>query len=240
MRNKLLVFAILSLALVLSACGPTTIRQEAAPPVRLLTINGLGQVELAPDIAYIYIGVHTEGESASEAVAANNTQTEALIAALTDAGVDAKDIRTTNFNIWPSTPYGPDGQQLSTIYMVDNNVYVTVRELDGLGDMLDSAIEAGANSINSIQFDVADKTEAMKEARAKAVENAKEQAQELAEAAGVELGEIQSVNFYDSQPYPIYAGGKGGGGGYAVEAAVPVQPGQLTLAVTVSLSYDIK
>src|SRR3972149_6064307 len=116
MRNKLLVFAILSLALVLSACGPTTIRQEAAPPVRSLTVNGLGQVELAPDIAYIYIGVHTEGASASEAVADNNTQTEALITALTDAGVDAKDIRTTNFNIWPSTPYGPDGQQLSTIY----------------------------------------------------------------------------------------------------------------------------
>jgi uncharacterized protein len=238
MRTKFLVFAVLVFALVLSACGPT-INQAAPETVRTLNVNGLGQVNLTPDIAYIYIGVHTEGVTASEAVDSNKSQTTAVIDALKKAGVAEKDIRTTNFSIWPSQQYGPDGAVTGSVYMVDNSVYITVRDLDGLGDLLDSAITAGANSVNSIQFDVADKTQAVKEARAKAVEDAKLQAQELADAAGVSLGNIQTINFYDNSPSPI-SGGKGGGGVTAADVSVPIQPGQLTISVTVSLTYSIK
>lgn len=240
MRTKTFVFAVLALALVLSACGPTTINQDAQPVVRNLFVNGVGQVYLTPDIAYIYIGVHTEGATASDAVDANKEQTTAVIDSLKAAGVDDKDIRTTNFSIWPSQQYAPDGTVSGTVYMVDNTVYIVVRDLDGLGDLLDSAIDAGANSINSIQFDVADKTAAVKDARSKAVEDAKTQAEELANAAGVSLGEIQSISFYDSSPYPI-SEGKGGGGGVAyAEAAVPIQPGQLSISVSVNITYEIK
>ncbi len=240
MQKKLLIVPLTIAALVLAGCGPATISSTGGQPDRTLNVTGLGQVDITPDIAYIYIGIHTEGASASDAVKANNTQTEVLINALTDSGVDAKDIRTTNFGIWPSTQYGPDGQALGTVYMVDNTVYVTVRELDGLGDLLDSAIEAGANSINSIQFDLADKTEALKEARADAVKNASEQAAELADAAGVQLGEIVNVTYFDSQPYPYSVGKGGGGGGAGIEAAVPIQPGQLSITANVSLTYEIK
>ncbi|OGO25363.1 MAG: hypothetical protein A2Y54_08455 [Chloroflexi bacterium RBG_16_51_16] len=240
MRKKLFIVPLIIAALVLAGCGPATISSTGGQPDRTLNVTGLGQVDITPDIAYIYIGIHTEGASASDAVKSNNTQTEVLIKALTDSGVDAKDIRTTNFGIWPSTQYGPDGQALGTVYMVDNTVYVTVRELDGLGDLLDSAIEAGANSINSIQFDLADKTEALKEARADAVKNASEQAAELADAAGVKLGEIVNVTYFDSQPYPYSVGKGGGGGGAGIEAAVPIQPGQLSIAANVSLTYEIK
>jgi len=240
MRKILFSVPLITTALVLAGCGPATISSTDGQPARTLNVTGLGQVDITPDIAYIYIGIHTEGASASEAVKANNSQTEILIEALTDSGVDPKDIRTTNFGIWPSTQYGPDGQALGTVYMVDNTVYVTVRELDGLGDLLDSAIEAGANSINSIQFDLADKTEALKEARADAVKNASEQAAELADAAGVKLGEIVNVTYFDSQPYPYSVGKGGGGGGAGIEAAVPIQPGQLSIAANVSLTYEIK
>ena len=143
-----------------------------------------------------------------------------VIEACKKAGVDAKDIRTTNFSIWPNQQYGPDGQPTGTRYVVDNSVFVTVRDLDNLGDLLDSAVAAGANSINSIQFDVADKTEALKKAREEAVKDAKAQAQELADAAGVKLGEIQTISFYDSAPVPyLDTYGKGGGGGAVAEAA---------------------
>jgi len=241
MRNKtLFVSAVLLVALAVGACSPT-IQADAAPPVRTLTVNGTGQAFLSPDIAYIYIGVHTEEETAADAVESNNAQTQQVIAALQDAGVDANDIRTTSFSIWPNQQYSPDGQPTDTRYVVDNSVFVTVRELEGLGDLLDSAIGAGANSINSIQFDVADKDEALKQAREEAVKDAKEQAQQLADAAGMSLGDVQTISFYDSAPIPYMDQfGKGGGGGAAVESAVPIQPGQLTLTVTVSMSYAIK
>ena len=241
MRKKtLFVSALVLVALVLGACSPT-IMAEPAAPVRTMSVNGTGQVFLSPDIAYIYIGVHTEQDTAAEAVAANNAETQRVIEALKKAGVDAKDIRTTNFSIWPNQQYSPDGQPLGTRYVVDNSVFVTVRKLDNLGDLLDAAVAAGANSINSIQFDVADKTEALKKAREEAVKDAKAQAQELADVAGMTLGEIQTISFYDSAPAPyLDSYGKGGGGGAAVESAVPIQPGQLTLMVTVSMSYEIK
>lgn len=240
MKNKILVFAVLAFALVLSACGPTTINQAAQPVSRTMNVNGLGATYLTPDIAYIYIGVHNEGATASEAVEANKSQTNAVIAALKKAGVDDKDLRTTNFSIYPSQQYGPDGTITGTVYMVDNTVYVTVRDLEGLGNLLDDAITAGANSINSIQFDVADKTEAVKEARALAVKDAQAQAEELANAAGITLGDIQNISYYDNNPMPLYDMGKGGGGAMEASAPVSIQPGQLTVSVSVNIVYSIK
>jgi len=242
MKTKsILVAAVALIALLVSACGPTTIRQDALPPLRTVSVTGSGSANLVPDIAYIYVGVHTEKPSAAEAVDENNAQTQKMIEALKGFGIAAKDIRTTNFSIWPQDQYDP---QTGTptgkkTYVVDNTVYVTVRDLGKLGDLLDTVIAAGANTVNSIQFDVADKSEALKTARAEAVKDAEEQAKELADAAGVKLGEVQSIGFFDSQPYPVYDG-KGGGGGAVVESAVPVQPGQLTFTVSVSVTYEIK
>jgi uncharacterized protein YggE len=90
---------------------------------------------------------------------------------------------------------------------VDNTVFVTLRDLESLGDVLDAVIEAGANSINGIQFDVADRTEALSEARKAAVADARAQAEELAAAAGLELGAIQNISTY------------GGGYSYSVQTA---------------------
>ena len=244
MRNKSLIVSIILLAaLVLSACGSAALA-PAADAQRSLNVSGAGLVYLTPDIAYIYIGVHTELPAASDAMAENAAQTEAVIEALKESGVDGKDIRTTNFSIWSFDKYDPiSGMSTGEkYYAVDNTVYVTVRALDKLGALLDTVVKAGANNINSIQFDVADKTAALKEARDAAVQDAKTQAQELAAAAGVSLGEITSISFYDSAPSPVMdTYGKGGGGGMVEAAAsVPIQPGQMTLTVTVSMTYEIK
>jgi len=240
MRTKYLVFAVLAvLALVLSACGPTTINQAAPLTPRTLNVNGLGVVYLTPDIVYINIGVNTQRENAAEAVSINKAETTAVIQAIKDFGVNAKDIRTTNFSIWSNPQYDEFGNVKGTNYAVDNTVSVTVRDLDKLGDLLDSAIAAGANSIYSIQFDVEDKTEANKEARTQAVEDAKLLAEELASAAGVELVSIDNISYYESGQVPYFQG-KGGGGGGAAESAVPIQPGQLAISVTVNITYSIR
>ena len=236
MKTKSILFAAVAVfALVLSACAPAA----ASSVVRTVNVSGTGTAYLVPDIAYIYVGVHTEMSTASDAVSENSTQTTKMIKSLTDFGIDAKDIRTTNFSIWPSDKYDPltglpTGEKT---YSVDNTVYVTVRDISKLGDLLDTVVGAGANTVNSIQFDVADKEAALKQARADAVKDAAKQAQELADTAGVKLGEIQSLSFYDAQPV---FDGKGGGGAVAQAASVPVQPGQLTFTVTVNATYELK
>jgi uncharacterized protein YggE len=234
MKTKSILFTTLALlAILASACAPATTPS--------LSVTGAGTAYLVPDIAYIYLGVHTELPSASEAVTQNNAQTETMIQALTEFGIDAKDIRTTNFSIYPFDKYDPltgvsTGEKY---YSVDNTVYVTIRDLTKLGGLLDTVVSAGANTVNSIQFDVADKDSALKQARADAMADAKEKAEELAAAAGMTVGDIQSITFTDSQPYPNYDG-RGGGGGGAEAAVVPIQPGQLTFTVTVNVTYTIK
>ncbi len=243
MRTKSMIVSIILLAAVaLSAYAPSGIAANPAAPQRTLNVTGAGQVSLTPDIAYIYVGVHSENASASDAMTENNSRTQVMIEALKKAGIDEKDIRTTNFSIWQQDKYDPLTGQPSgvKVYSVDNTVYVTVRKLESLGSLLDTLVKAGANNINSIQFDVADKTAAIKQARDAAVQDAKTQAQELAAVAGVTLGEITSVSFYEATSSPVMDGfGKGGGGG-AEAAAVPIQPGQMTLTVTVSMTYEIK
>lgn len=239
MKTKSILFTALALfALVVSACAPALSAPAETPT---LNVVGTGQADLVPDIAYIYVGVHTELPSASEAMDENNAQTQKMIEALTDFGVDSKDIRTTNFSIWPFDKYDPltgvsTGEKY---YSVDNTVYVTVRDLDTLGDLLDTVISAGANTVNSIQFDVADKDAALKQARADAIADAKAKAEELAEAAGMSVGAIRSISFTDSQYYPVFEGRGGGGGGEAA-SAVPINPGQLSFTVTVSVTYELK
>lgn len=241
MRNKYYFISSLMLlaAIVLTACGTTALAQGEEPKVRTLTVNGTGKTYLTPDIAYISIGVHSENANASEAVASNNTQSQEVAEALKGFKIDPKDIQTTNFSIYPQQQYDQNGKVTGTLYVVDNTVFVTLRDLDKVGEVLNAAVSAGANSINSIQFDVEDKTEALSGARKAAVANARTQADELAAAAGVTLGDVQSIQTYGvGGPVPMFEGK--GGGALVGEASVPVSPGQMILTVDVNIVYEIK
>ncbi|HVM72672.1 MAG TPA: SIMPL domain-containing protein [Anaerolineales bacterium] len=238
MRTKLSVFAfILVLALALSACA------SAAAQPRTLAVTGSGTVYLTPDIAYIYIGVHTEDPNLASAVSNNNTQAQALVDALKNAGIAAKDIQTSNFSVYSNNNPSIDkttGQPITGgYYAVDNTVYVTLRDLSHMGKILNTAVSSGANNINSITFDVADKTAAQQQARQKAMANAGSLAAELAKTAGLKLGDIQNVSYSDTS-VPYYGYGMGGGGSSAPNASVPIQPGQTQVSVSVSVTYALK
>ncbi len=238
MRNKFLFLAsVLVLGTVLTACGPSTVTLAPQPAQRTITVTGTGMVTLTPDIAYIYIGVQTQNASASTAVSDNTTQAQAVIAAIKGFGVDDKDIKTTNFSIYPQQQYDNNGRLIGVIYQVNNTVYVTVRDLTKLGDLLDATVKAGANNINSIEFDVADKTAALAQARQASVDNAKAQADQLTKATGVQLGEVQTISYSDSTPpVPVpFARADS-----LAASSVPISAGSLQISTTVSIVYGIK
>ena len=241
MRSKsiFLIGGMVLLGLLLSAFVSGQTAQGDSTSMRTLGVTGTGQVYLTPDIATISIGVRTDHESASEAVVDNNAQIQQVVTALKDLGVEEKDIQTSNFSIYPQQQYDDQGNITSTIYVVENTVMVTIRDLDMLGDVLDAAVENGANSIYGIQFDVEDKTAAFTEARQKAVEDANVKAAELADAAGVTLGEIQKISESTVYPGPMFDA-RGGGAEQAVASAVPISPGQLTITSDVNIVYAIE
>jgi len=238
MKTKLFILvSILVLGSLLSACGPTSVYTQSEPPMRTITVTGTGMVTLTPDLAYVYIGVQSQDASASIAMADNNTKAAALIAAIKSFGVEDKDIQTSNFNISPQPVYDDSYNIIGYTYMVQNTVHVTVRVLDNLGSLLDAAFTAGANTIFSISFDVADRTEAVSQARQAAVENARQQADELAAATGVTIGDVQTISYYDSTPSVVQY--------MEVRAAadsagsVPIQSGSMDVSTTVTIVYEI-
>jgi uncharacterized protein YggE len=240
-KKPVLLILLFIVGLVLFGCE--TSATEFAPtstlPPRNIAVTGTGKVYLTPDIATLSIGVHNEDESATRAVESNNVQAAEVTEILLDIGVEDEDIKISNFNIYPEQRSDENGNQSSTVYVVDNTVFVTVRELNNLGAIMGSVVEAGANSIFGIQFDVADKTQALSQARKLAVENAQVKAEELAQAAGVPLGEIQTINEFGGVPVPVFEG-QGGGGFEATTDQVPVNLGQLSLTVEVTVTYHIQ
>ncbi len=237
--NKKMFLVVAVLALALSACGalPAASGGSVEQP-RTLTVTGNAQIPLTPDIAYIQIGVHTEAETVANAVENNNIQVEAVKAALLNLGVAEQDLQTTNFSIYQMDQWSPDGTSFGKVYSVDNTVYVTIRDLARMGDLLQAAVQAGANNIYGIQFDVADKSAALVEGRRLAVAAAAAQAQELAGVTGVTLGDIRTISYYSgSYATPFYGYGGGGGGG---AEQVSISAGQLLISVDVSVVYDIQ
>lgn len=239
MKTKILfLITVLLLGACLAACGPSSISVQTQPTERTITVTGTGMVTLTPDIAYISIGVHTQNASAKDAVTANNTQAQTVMAAIKGFGVADKDIQTTNFSITPQQQYDNNGKVTGTLYMVDNTVYVTMRDLTKLGDLLDSMVSSGANSISSISFDVADKTAALSQARQAAVKDAGKQANELTQATGVSLGAVQSISYTDTTaPITVqYARAEAA----APVPSVPVSAGSMQITTTVTIVYALK
>lgn len=239
MLKKSAIFVALA-ALLLAGCGGTVVAGSSYGTTTGLSVGGHGDVRLQPDVAYITIGVHSEGSEIAQVVAANANQVAAVMQALTDAGVAREDIQTSNFSVYTNQKYDPiSGLPDGTNYSVDNQVNVTARNLDQLGALLDSAVSAGANNIWGVSFDLADKTDAQAQARDLAVQNAMDQAQALATAAGVTLGKILSVSYTPTGYYygPYYGMGGGGGGEGATTSIVP---GLITVSADVTITYAIK
>jgi uncharacterized protein len=237
-RTLTILLAGIFMIATLAACSTTPVQVTTSPIVPSLSASGTGEVYIAPDIAYINIGVHTEAPEVSTAISTNNAQAQQVAAALQALGVEAKDIQTTNFSVYPMTTYDMNGVVSGTYYSVDNTVYVTVRDLASLGSLLDAVVNSGANTINGISFDIQDKEAAIAEARDMAITQAQAQAEAIASAAGVNLGSLQSISIStDNNAYPIY---EGKGGAVMDTTNVPVSAGQMVVTVYAYVTYEIK
>lgn len=232
---RLTIVGLVAIAL-LAACSPT-LAPESDKVNRSINVSGSGRVTIVPDIAKINIGVRTEAEVVTDALDENSAKANVISEVLQDLGVAEEDIQTSNFNVYPSDQYNPmTGRVEGRTYVVENTVNVTVRDLTILGDVLSAVVDAGANSIYGITFDVDNREDAIAEARKLAIEDAQAKAEAIAEEAGVELGELITINVSSSTPIPYY---DTKGGAYA-EADVPIAAGTLTITMECNLSYEIK
>lgn len=197
-----------------------------------LTVTGEGQVAAAPDMATVTLGVTTQADTAQAAMQANSTELTRVMERLSGAGIAEADIQTTGLQLNPNWVQTEGATRSIDGYTAENMLTVRVRQMDGLGGVLDAAVSDGANTLNGISFDLADPKPVMDEARKRAVEDALDRARQLAEAAGVTLGQIVSISEGGAVSVP--------GPMYRMEAsAVPVAGGEVTRNAQVTVVFDI-
>ncbi|KAF0171563.1 MAG: hypothetical protein FD162_2887 [Rhodobacteraceae bacterium] len=201
----------------------------------LVTVTGEATVEATPDMATISLGVTTEGQTAAEAMTANSKALQAVVERLKAAGIEDRDLQTSNLSLNPNW-VGYDSGSTPKIagYVASNMLNVRVRALDGLGSVLDASIADGANTLNGISFELAEPRPALDEARKAAVADARARAALLIEAAGGTLGKIVSIteNSGYGSPMPMFKSD-------AAAALVPVAAGQIGLSASVTISFEI-
>jgi uncharacterized protein YggE len=217
------------------------IAQPASSTGRGITVVGMGKASGTPDVAHVNVGIETEADTVQKAVSDNKDKMTKLLDTLKGLGIADKDIQTTNYGVYTQRQPGPDGKgQGPTTYNVNNQVNVTVRDVNKLGDVLDKAVAAGANNVYGVSFSVDDTTKLEADARAKAIADAKARAESLAKLSGVTLGDVLSVSEVIGGPSPLYdsqrmsaAAGLGGGG-------APIQPGELEVNTSIQVTFGIK
>ena len=238
------IFA-LALPLVLTtALAFPALAQDSRGPATI-SIDGSGEVYASPDTAYINSGVTTQGATAREALDANTAAMAQLIDTLKAAGIDPKDIQTSGFSVQPNYVYtdarDSNGYTLPPKidgYNVYNNVTVRVRALSTLGTILDQSVSVGANTISGITFAVADPTRLYDEARKLAFADALRKARLYADAALVELEQIRTISevqgYAPPQPYMMREMAVA-----ADSAPVPVEAGELSFSINVTVTWDL-
>lgn len=231
--------AALAMALSLPmAAGAWAQDGAARTEAMVITVTGEGRVDQAPDMATLSLGVTTEGATAAEALAANSAEIAKVLERLTAAGVEPRDMQTSGLSVNPNWQnYSSSDTPKIAGFIANNGVTVRIRALDGLGAVLDAAVQDGANQLNGVEFGLQEPRPAQDEARRRAVADAKARAELLAGAAGVKLGAIRSIkeSLGAAEPMPMFR--------MAAEAAagapVPVAGGEVSTAANVTIVWEI-
>ena len=234
--------------LALSACAApalalaqtqTSTPAAATDQPHTISVTGAGAAYGAPDIATASIGVQTRDADAVKATGANTTKMTAIITALKAQGIQEKDIQTTNFSVSAQQDVDANGQPKGTLtFNVDNTVSITIRDLTKVGAVLSASVDAGANTIYGVSYSVADQAALEAQARDKAMADAKARAAQLAKDAGTTLdGPMTISESINSGPVPYYAARAPMA--EQASAPVPVQAGQISVQIQVSVTYQM-
>ena len=249
-RNAKKLLTALLAAAMLALCFASLAATATVVPT--VTVNATAELEVEPDIAYVSLGVSTT-ETTAEAAKRNNTAVmNRVLAAVKAEGVAEKDMDTS---LYMRTNYRwtDDNERIITGYTVDNNLTITVRNVDEVGDIVDAAMNAGANEFNSVRFDLDDDEAYYLEALAAATKKAQKRASTMVMAAGGKLGAVASMSMGNVRFDPIYEypeedavadapdseAGETGSGSNSASIGSTIQAGTITVSATVTIAYRI-
>jgi uncharacterized protein YggE len=227
-------------AAVFAATAGAQAQQSPLPPERRVIVIGEGSVSVAPDYAQLRSGVTTTAKTAKEATDANSKLMAAITAALLSAGIEQKDIQTARFSVQPVYVRQQNVAPKLSGFNVSNQVNVTIRQIDKVGEVLDRLLTTGATDVGDVEFLHADPAKALDQAREAAMADARRKAELYAHASGLSLGGVTFIT--EDSGYGYTAPGQmaalrvSGG----VAAPVPIAAGEDTLRARITVGFELE
>ncbi len=248
----------LLLTVVLLMCPANAISHESDSP-SLVTVTGEAQVKVEPDEVIITLGIETWDRDLSTVKSENDRQTQKLIDAVKQLGVESKHIQTSHISIEPRriNKYNSElrRDELDFIeYYVRKTIVVTVKNVDRFDELLSAVVVSGATHVHGVQFRTTELRKYRDQARALAIKAAKEKATDLAQELGQAIGDPHAITEYPTNWWSWYNhswwGASGGGmmsqnvvqninSGSSAQTADGISLGQISVNAKVNVSFRI-
>jgi uncharacterized protein len=242
MKQATISFVIALVLLVTLAATGAVCAADTGNTDHTITASGTGSVIGTPDRAQISLAVETEDTDVRAAQAENAATMTKVMDALTAAGIPKDGLKTTGYNIYPvydDTKFSY-GQKIKA-YHVSNTLTVTLHDVNRTGEVIDIGVANGVNQANSIQFLLSDEQSQVlrNEALEEATVNAAASARTVADALGVTISAVKTVDIgsqYTPVPFQNWAVPVAAD---MARSSTPIQPGDITVTATVTVTYLI-
>ena len=200
--------------------------------------TGASEIVIDADMAVVNIEVVVDAPTSKAAKDASDKAISQFLSRLKQAGVDKHDIQSANLSLHPQYDYQKNEPAKLKGYQASRRMTITVKQLEQLNDLLDSALEQGINRVNSIELTSSKRADFIEQARQAAIEDAKQKAQSLAKGFDKKVEGVWQVRYYDQHPiqpmqYKMAAQADNG-------AAESYQQGQVTISDRVEVVFKLK
>ena len=230
-----------SLPIAPGICMPAIPSRE-----KTVSVTGSATSSVDPDVVNIYFGVEVEAVTAKEAVSANSAAMTAVIDAINNLGISDDEISTSSFNIYPvytnevDPKTGVYVKSEVTGYKVSNILSVKTTKLNMAGSIIDAAVDAGANRVDSIYYSLSPEkqTAVQDELIEEAVLNAKSKAEKAISPLGQKIIGVKAVSMSDfgyPPPIPFYGGVEKA----MLDSSTPIFSSDQDVTTTVSVMFLI-
>jgi uncharacterized protein len=215
-----------------------------------ISVSGEGEVFAVPDIATFSLSVTEEAKEVEDAQSEATKKTNDIIDYLKKSGVEDRDVKTTNYNVYPRYEWRetsstgvirPGGERVLVGFEVTQSLSVKIRDTEKAGEILSGVGTRGVTDVSGLSFTIDDEDDLKDEAREMAIDDAKEKAEDLAKDLGVDL--IRIVGFNEGGGgYPVlYARAESLSLDSAKSASIPdIQVGENKITSNVTITYEIR
>ena len=207
-----------------------------AAEANTISVRGIAKQEVAPDMAYLTLGISVKGDTAESVRTQVAEASQKVRRALLGMAISENNIQSSSYNLYPDYE-NVNGKNKQKGYALR----IKVDDLKKLGDIIDKTVQEGVTNVNQVSFALSEESNVQRQLLAAAVDNARAKAAIVANAGGRNLGEMLSADISDYNGETMVAAGTNYKRSLAADVAAPTQlmPGTLKIDASVEVTFKL-